>query len=288
MRRYHSLGRIAEARHQCEIGLRADPFSLVFRRSLVYFYEHEGRWDDAMDLIRDNIERFDTSEYDGELRLAFSIFRKEGDSVAFLAAIERARPEARANYVGPVWMAVKRNRLPDALLAIEQMDPNEIGVETGYGVFNTSPFAFRIFPKALIKALLLFEIGDSERSLSEARIAKSNLERAVTDNTEVYPDFYAQMAISFAMLSEKSNMESAIEKLRKLNQLDIYRYTNQVRCELGIAIAYLVLGDDDKAIEILEAASKMESPIFLNRELQLWFIFDRLREDPRFDALLND
>jgi hypothetical protein len=41
-----------------------------------------------------------------------------------------------------------------------------------------------------------------------------------------------------------------------------------------IAIAYLILGDNDKAIETLEAASKMDGMIFLNRELDLWFIFD--------------
>ena len=29
-------------------------------------------------------------------------------------------------------------------------------------------------------------------------------------------------------------------------------------------------------------------PIFLNRERDLWFIFDRLRGNPRFDKLLED
>ena len=57
---------------------------------------------------------------------------------------------------------------------------------------------------------------------------------------------------------------------------------------MHIAICYLVLGENNKAIETLEAASKMDGPIFLNRELDLWFIFDRLRGNPRFDALLED
>ena len=52
-------------------------------------------------------------------------------------------------------------------------------------------------------------------------------------------------------------------------------------------LGYFV-GDEDKAIEILENAGKLHSPIFLNRELELWFIFDRLKGNPRFDALLAD
>ena len=67
-----------------------------------------------------------------------------------------------------------------------------------------------------------------------------------------------------------------------------WKYLSQVFCEMHIAIAYLVLGDHDKAIETLEAASQMESPLFLARELEVWFIFDRLRGNPRFDALLED
>ena len=55
-----------------------------------------------------------------------------------------------------------------------------------------------------------------------------------------------------------------------------------------LSFTYLVLGENDTAIESLEAASNMKSETQLNRELDLWFIFDRLRGNPRFDALLED
>lgn len=66
--------------------------------------------------------------------------------------------------------------------------------------------------------------------------------------------------------------------------LVFWKYRPQARCEMLLAIALLVLVDHDKAIETLEAASKMDRPILLNRELGLWFIFDRLKGNPCFDS----
>ena len=82
---------------------------------------------------------------------------------------------------------------------------------------------------------------------------------------------------------------------RELISASDHKYVSQLASEFHFAICYLVLGDHDKAIEILEAASKLDSPIFLNRELDLWFIFDPstllwtgwLRGIPRFDKLLE-
>ena len=82
--------------------------------------------------------------------------------------------------------------------------------------------------------------------------------------------------------------EKLINELRKRASMDYHRYREQRKSEVVIGATYLVLGDHDKAIETLEVASKMDGPIFLNRELDLWFIFDRLRGNPRFDALLED
>ena len=80
---------------------------------------------------------------------------------------------------------------------------------------------------------------------------------------------------------------SLIPKVRKLASHPVQKYRWQAACEIQIAIAYMVLGDEEKAIDILEGANQMKSHLFLNRELELWFIFDRLRGNPRFDALLE-
>ena len=83
-------------------------------------------------------------------------------------------------------------------------------------------------------------------------------------------------------------MEGILTKVRERSGTPNNQYRFQVKCEAQIAMAYLVLGDDDKAIETLERPNQLKGPLHLNRDLDLWFIFDRLRGNPRFDALLKD
>jgi hypothetical protein len=83
-------------------------------------------------------------------------------------------------------------------------------------------------------------------------------------------------------------MNKAIEQARKVVLTARRSYRDHAKSEVQIAVSQLVLGDHDQALSTLEAASKLDSPIFLNRELQLWFIFDRLRGNPRFDKLVED
>ncbi|MDA0348788.1 MAG: hypothetical protein O3C20_15460 [Verrucomicrobia bacterium] len=83
-------------------------------------------------------------------------------------------------------------------------------------------------------------------------------------------------------------MKKAISEVRAQTSSPKWHYRRGDLTEMHIAICYLVLGDNDKAIETLEVASKMSGPIFLNREFDLWFMFDRLRGNPRFDKLLED
>ena len=79
-----------------------------------------------------------------------------------------------------------------------------------------------------------------------------------------------------------------MERIRKQTSQFNWKYARQKQCEIHIAVAYIVLGDHEKAIEALQAASEMDGPIALNRELDHWFIFDRLKIDPRYDALIGE
>ena len=82
-------------------------------------------------------------------------------------------------------------------------------------------------------------------------------------------------------------MDTAISKSRQLAKSSHHRYSHEINSEMKIAIAYLALGDNEKAIQTLEAASNLDAWFILRRELDLWFIFDRLRGNPRFDKLLK-
>ncbi len=81
-----------------------------------------------------------------------------------------------------------------------------------------------------------------------------------------------------ALKGERRPIGSLIARIREQTSTNNWKCARKQQCEMHIAIAYLVLGDHDKAIETLEAASEMEGPLFLNRELNHCFIFDWLRE----------
>ncbi|MCZ6671693.1 MAG: hypothetical protein O7C75_02015 [Verrucomicrobia bacterium] len=142
--------------------------------------------------------------------------------------------------------------------------------------------------RALLRHFLYFELGEKENLLKEAEKARDEWETIVAAYPKVKPQYYAHLAICYALEGDREQVESITPKIRALTETVNWKFRRQADCELKIAVAYLVLGDHEKAIEILQDASRLPSPIFVNRELDLWFIFDRLRGNPRFDKLLED
>ena len=152
---------------------------------------------------------------------------------------------------------------------------------------NNWLYGFSVGP-ATLNALVWFELKDKKNWLIESERATTHLKSIVETNPLASPVSWVNLAICYALQGNPQSMKSTITKVRELTGTEYWKYRRQVECEMHIAIAYLVLGEHEKAIETLEAASKMDGPIFLNRELDLWFIFDRLKGNPRFDALLKD
>ena len=151
-----------------------------------------------------------------------------------------------------------------------------------------SLYGWRIAPPSLVSALIYFELEEKDKSLENVDKAASYLEKSVNGFRKERPYDLANLTICYALNQNREKVESTIPKIRALTEDVNWKFREQASCEMKIAVAYLVLGDHEEAIETLEAASKMDGPIFLNRELDLWFIFERLRGNPRFDALLED
>ena len=96
-----------------------------------------------------------------------------------------------------------------------------------------------------------------------------------------FPTYLSSLIICYALSGETDLITATVDRVREQTRLEYWKYDYQLICEIQIAICYLILGDHDQALSTLEAASKLDGPIFLNRELDLWFIFDLLRGDPQ-------
>ncbi len=283
--RYVQLGRLAEALHYFEADYHADPLSvqLAENHRLVTAYEASGMWEEAQALIKDILSRSDGGA-SWQRRLAVVQYHQSGDKKALIKNLKRI-PGYTDDPERKTWIELQAKNYPIVL----KYSPEEGGrgpSSLRYG--NSRTNSFKLHPFSTLRALIWFELGNEEEWLIETENAKTHLKEIVENVPLPDPWFWSNLAIIYSLEGIRDQVEVSISKAREIASTEYYKYFNQLECEMHIAIAYLVLGDHDKAIETLEAASKMDSPIFLNRELDLWFIFDRLREDPRFDKLLED
>ena len=271
--RYVGLGRLVEAQHHFEALLRYDPLNAPTIHNLAYTYALAGKWDKVPVLM----EKYPESMPLVRNAIAQTNYLKTGDKHAFAATFDNDERGAKKA------MLERKHRSALEHLEAEQSS-NSSNLIRGIG----NSITFFIEPLELLTALLWHELGEKEKWLAEANKAATQLEELLKNFQNGLPRGKSTLAICYALQSERELMESTIANVREQTSLEKWRHRQQVQCEIHIAICYLILGENDKAIETLEAASKMDSPIFLNRELDLWFIFDRLRGNPRFDKLLEN
>ena len=141
-------------------------------------------------------------------------------------------------------------------------------------------------PFNLGKAHLSFALGDKERWQTEAERAKQELETWLQD-PQADPSVRFNLATCYALLGDGDRMETVINEVREQIESPNWAYRRGALAEMQIAAAYIIVGEHDQALDALETASKMDSYIFFQRELKVWFIFDRLKGDPRYEALLE-
>lgn len=288
--RYIETGRTAEALPYLEAAIRSEPFGDAIISRLVFCYEKLGMYNKARSLLTRLVDNGDDSgRWTG--MLASVDFLQTGDKAAYLLSMDTfgRNAETSAHDKSEI-AALQRDyrKVLSHLANTNQQNRSISGFRFGQ-LYGSTIFQPRLYllPEELVASLLWSEMGEKERSRLEATKAADRIRAILEKDPIADPRNASNLAVCQALAGEEDQFESTLAEVREKVASPNWDYRRNVETEMRAAIAYLVLGDHDKAIETLEAASKMDGPIFLNRELDLWFIFDRLRGNPRFDALLK-
>ena len=289
--RYFQLGQLDESQLFLEDMVRREPFfaSAPLRLSQVYLLKN--MWTESDALIDRNLNLYANHKFSDRLewwqrRSSYAEFLRSGNLEDYLKVYKTQSTDSNSQ-AEPYHSLLLRD-FSKSLAWFENYE-GEGGINLAHGGrVGTTLGGINIWPVEVLKSLLYLELEENEKALTEAGKATEKLGEILSSGRNAKPNHLAALAISYAIQGETDKFEATLPKIRELTGNVNWRYRQQVECELKIAVACLVLGDRDKAIETLEAANKMDGPIFVNRELLLWFIFDQLKGDPKFDALLEE
>ncbi|MDA0345990.1 MAG: tetratricopeptide repeat protein [Verrucomicrobia bacterium] len=271
-RLYYVAGRLEEAIFLAETILRSDPLDKLTETQLMMNHIGLGMWDRARQFFNKHDEKAGALLVD---------YLQYGSRKAFLEYSEYNSTPNPRDSIDNSWVQV-----------IQALVNRDLDIaKSGYDDWQFSRFRFFLngegvlsIRRELLMALIHFELGEMDEITSLIDSSKRVIE---TEDFED-PRGHGERAIWFALMNEPDRVEQEVSRIREITAKPYWKYLRQEECEMYIAICYLVLGNNDKALEILEAASNTKGAGFINRELDLWFIFDRLRGNPRFDALLED
>ncbi len=265
--RYKTLGRISEAQHHAEIAVRRNPLDFAPNWDLLTCYQRQRKWSEAYALIDKN-EKTSSGGQWPFLRIETE-YLETGDIGLVRSSFESLDwPEQQLR------LALVNRDFPRALARLEEREP-----ESWFHFFSESNFQLS---NPVLAALVHFAQDDEDNWLEEAAKARELHIGDTRRNLDTLPTVWSSLAICYALEGNIKEMESAIEIARENSIADYHRYYLQALVEMHIAIAYIVLGENSNAIETLEAASRFDSYLFVDREVKLWFVFDRLRSEPRF------
>ena len=283
------MGKLNEAQLHLEYSTRIEPFQASGQIRLFNVYLLKRDWVRADALIKRNLQLHEgrTSSWLPKFwrsRLSYLEFLKTKEK-----ALYKIDAESTDEYSDPgeVVAAIMARDLEQSLEFLETHAPSSVGLTVGI-IRGPTLYGWRIDSADVVKALVCFELGRKEECLNWARQAKDRLEEIVAGYHLAKPEDFAELAICYALEGDRERVEATIPKIRALTENVNWQFRAQASSEMKIAVAYLILGDNEKAIELLVNASQLNSPLFVAREADLWFIFDRLKGNPRFDALLED
>ena len=278
-------GRLSEMQHHLEYSVQINPLDRRTTTKLITAYQLQDLWKQAQAVIQRSSKR-DGDKDHWDYRASLVAYNQNGDKQGLIESLSE-NTSFMASRRGKALFALLSRNYPVVVDYLNDPDDTE-GFFFPWDFLRSYTFNFDFFNPSLQTALIWFELGDEDKWLAEAKIAQQAIFKLVGEPEFVAGGNKSSLALCYALLGDKAKAESAIGDARRKVEDSSTPYFSHTQTEAKIAACYLVLGDHDKAIETLEATSKVDGPIFLHRELNLWFIFDRLRGNPRFDALLED
>ncbi len=303
---YLEMGKLEPARLGMEETLPNPPELPTLYLRLYTAYLCLGMSEEARSLLENWVEKADeenlerildpTRSYRRMKRvLAQHRYLEEGDFVAHRRATRELLTFSEDSW-GDLWSFLVSRDYSSALSIVERIRNSSTSPKnslriTGAGVEllfrGQLAMSLDIEPLCLLEALIHFEEGEREQWLERTAEAKGHWESVIAAHDKIDPNHLAFLAICHALEGNRSQMEATIPKVRELTKSINWQFRAQAKCEVKLAIAYLVLGDEEKALDLLEYADDLHSPMFINRELELWFFFDRLKGNPRYETLVE-
>ena len=290
--RYDALGDLFKAEKFYELADEVTPLANIIPIGLVNNHASQKKWEELESIYTRIFQderyqfahRFQSKDHGTWLRRkALSDFLRFGDRSKLEAAFEAIPHDP----LGVVYkdQAVIRRDLEQGLRELKADPESSTLFDDHYRLFRLS-----VRNRDLLLSLLAFRLNWQGDKIKYAYQALGERSKAFNQNPFSEPGEGGLLAICHALVGDEEQAFDAINRARKKALEFTPHYWSASYTEALIAMAYIVLGEHIQAIESLEKAMSLRHE-FLHRHLDLWFIYDPLREDPqtkdRFEALLR-
>jgi serine/threonine-protein kinase len=271
-------GKWAESTASLEKAVSLNPKDVWPLQNLAFNYQMLRNFDAANKTIDRALALDPTALGPLEVKSQLAILEKGDFSVAekaFEAAksIPMSKEQRLEIDTGRALISVLERKYSDALQQVESVPDNQLASLADY----------------LCKKYYI--IGIARKALHDeagARAAFLNAKREAEEKLKQNPDsekIYIQLAKVLAYLGEKDSALAAAQRATELAPESRDAFGGP-EITIGVAEVHAILGNSDRAIEILDGLLNRPTPITV-QALKINPVWDPLRNDPGFQALLN-